>query len=64
MITPYDNIRIIASEKRPYFSFYARSIEMSAYFIKDCYLHEIIDMIYGQKRFCTFVRPHKIVKRR
>lgn len=64
MITPYDNIRIIASEKRPYFSFYTRSIEMSAYFQKDCYLNEIIDMVYGQKRFCTFVRPHKIVKRR
>ncbi len=64
MITPYDNIRIIASENRPYFSFFARSLEMSAYFQKDCYLYEIIDMIYGQKRFCTFVRPHKIVKRR
>lgn len=54
MITPYDNIRIIASEKRPYFSFYARPIEMSAYFIKDCYLHEIIDMIYGQKKILYF----------
>lgn len=64
MITPYDNIRIIASEKRPYFSFFGRSVKMSAYFQKDCYLHEIIDMIYGQKRFDAFVRPHKIVKRR
>ena len=64
MIIPYDNIRIIASERRQYFSLCAQSLEMSAYFQKDCYLHEIIDMIYGQKRFCTFVRPHKIVKRR
>ena len=64
MITPYDNIRIIASEKRPYISFCTRPLEMSAYFQKYCYLHEIIDMIYGQKRFGTFVRPHKIWKRR
>lgn len=64
MITPYDNIKIIASEKRPYLSLCAQYVEMSAYFKQDCYLHETINMIYGQKRFATFVRPHKIVKRR
>lgn len=63
MITKYDNIKIIASQKRAYFSFAAQSVEMSTYFLKDCYLADTIDMIYGKKAFGTFVRPHKVVRR-
>ena len=58
MITPYDNIRIIASEKRPYLSCCARPLKMSAYFQKDIdtidkkvvvtqpfFLHEICNLV-------------------
>ena len=63
MITKYDNITVIASQKMSYFSFASKSVEMDAYFQKACYLSDTIDMIYGKKKFGTFVRPHKVVRR-
>ena len=63
MIKKYDNITIIASEKKPYFSFTSKLVEMSAYLQKDCYLLDTIDMVYGKERFGSFIRPHKVVRR-